>query len=196
VAVAINPASADQGSSSPPAAAQPAVASAPAPQAAASAPGQNRAGQARGTTVVAFEPGALAALAPLNPRALRPGSLALAADEANVFGSFPIVGDPTQGRISHTGGLSLTDGTTTVALRNFIIDTTVAQPVLTADVEVSGQNIGRIPFLDVAPQAAQPGCDVSASLTLSSAAGFALADVFGVPDLSSATIGSGCVDIR
>jgi hypothetical protein len=188
VVVAVAPANADQGRTGPPPQAQAAVAN-------ASAPAAPRV-IGRGTTAVAFDPAALTALAPLNPRAIKPSSLSLAADDASVLGSFPIIGNLRGGAIAHSGGLVLTDGSSSLALSAFVIDTRAASPVLTAQVAVNGVNQGRVPFLDVSPVPAAPGCDVSAELTLASTAGFAVADVFGVADLTGAPIGQACVDLR
>jgi hypothetical protein len=51
--------------------------------------------------------------------------------------------------ILHNGGLVLKSATTTVELRNFIIDTTGAAPVLTGLVVANEGTVGRIPLFDL-----------------------------------------------
>jgi hypothetical protein len=66
---------------------------------------------------------------------------------------FPITGGTSdlanaRGEIHHSGGLSLTAGSTVVQLRDFTIDTT-ATPVLTGMVVANGSVVGRVPLFKV-----------------------------------------------
>lgn len=65
--------------------------------------------------------------------------------------SFPITSglidlENAKGEIIHGGGLRLAAGNTRVDLRNFIIDTTGTQPVLTGVAVVNNSVVGRIPL--------------------------------------------------
>jgi hypothetical protein len=115
-------------------------------------------------------------VAPLKGRALR----------------FPITGGTSdlanaRGEIFHSGGISLTAGSTVVQLRDFTIDTT-STPVLTGMVVANGSVVGRIPLFKVGLPALSlpltpkkqrlqiPG----ATLTLTATAATALNGAFGV----------------
>jgi hypothetical protein len=195
VALAVAPANADQPAS-------PAAAAAPAAPVAAAVPANNpvapaaaapRQGQARGSTIVAYDPAALQALAPLSPSAIRPGSLSLTSD-VEAISAFPVIGNQNNGLIRHAGGLTFTNGPRTVTLLNYVIDP--AKGVLTATTFVDGKPFGSVPFLTLAPAAAQNGCTTTATLKLAPAAAFAFSDAFGVADLTGATIGTACVTLR
>jgi hypothetical protein len=65
--------------------------------------------------------------------------------------SFPITGGSidlanAKAEINHTGGLSLSKGTTRVELTSFNIDTLGSGPVLTGLVTVNGDLLGRVPL--------------------------------------------------
>ena len=67
---------------------------------------------------------------------------------------FPITGGAIDlhsafGQIVHSGGLTLTDGKTEVALQSFIIDTTGTSPVITGLVAVDGKQLGRLTLFDL-----------------------------------------------
>jgi hypothetical protein len=130
--------------------------------------------------------GALTTLG-ITPDTIAPGALS----ESTV--RFPISGGGIDqatlaGDIFHVGGLSLTnaDGTTTVELLNFIIDTTGQQPVLTGLVTNNGDLVGRLPLFNLSLANAQVVMapfnlsiqGVDASLTADAAE--ALNAVFGV----------------
>lgn len=95
------------------------------------------------------------------------GSLNLSVNAVNParrFGaagfSFPITSglvdlQNAKGEIIHGGGLRLAAGGTTVDLRNFIIDTTGAQPVLTGVAVVNNSFVGRIPLFKLTLPALQ-----------------------------------------
>jgi hypothetical protein len=53
------------------------------------------------------------------------------------------------GEILHSNGIELQAGSTVVELRNFIIDTTGAAPVLTGLVVVNESTVGRVPLFDL-----------------------------------------------
>jgi len=65
--------------------------------------------------------------------------------------SFPITGgavdaENAKGEIAHSGGLTLSKGSTIVRLQSFTIDTTGAAPVLTGLVVVNNSVLGRLPL--------------------------------------------------
>jgi hypothetical protein len=193
VALAVAPANADQPASTQAAAtAQPANLTQSRPQTVT--PTAPRQGQARGSTIVAYDSAAIAALAPLSPSAIRPGSLALTVDGGAVVSSFPVVGNTNNGQIRHVGGLTFTNGPRTVTLLNYVIDP--AKNVLTATAFLDGKPLGSVPFLTLSGAPAQNGCTATASLALAPAAAFALSDAFGVDDLTGAKIGTACVVLR
>jgi hypothetical protein len=125
---------------------------------------------------------------------VKPGVFGLTAYGLAVQAVFPIVGKPDSGIIKHTGGLSFTDGQSTLVLRNYVINTTSG--VLTAKGRVDNVNLGRVPFLNVELTAPAQGCDASANLTLATPAAQALTKIFGAPDLSGAAIGTACINFR
>jgi hypothetical protein len=187
VAFAVAPANADP---SPPAA--PSVQASGPAQGQATAPRPQNQGKARGTTVVTFDDGAISVLAAVSPSAIRPGSFAITSDEAAVVSKFPIVGNPASGTIKHVGGLTFTDGPNTVTLLNYEITGTS----LKALAFVNGERVGNVDFLTLSPKTASGPCDAAADLTLAAPAAFALSSAFGIGDLTGATIGSACVDLR
>ena len=98
-----------------------------------------------GFTSVAADAGFLAAakslkvtVAPITGKKLQFGIVAGNIDLANA-----------KGEIVHNGGLVLKSATTTVELRNFIIDTTGTAPVLTGLVVANEGTVGRIPLFDL-----------------------------------------------
>lgn len=103
---------------------------------------------------------------------------------------FPITGGDTDtGMITHSGGLTLT-GTTTpmgvgteVSTENYVID--LGTKMLTAEVSVNGGA--------VMPGVALFDIDAGNVLTVDSALAGALSTVYGLPDLTGATIGTATV---
>lgn len=98
-----------------------------------------------GVTSVAADAGFLAAakdlkvsVGPISGMKLQFGIVAGNIDLANA-----------KGEIVHSGGLLLKSATTTVELRNFIIDTTGMTPVLTGLVVANEGTVGRIPLFDL-----------------------------------------------
>ena len=73
---------------------------------------------------------------------------------SNGAATFPIpvgeidLGD-ARGQISHSGGLVLRAGKTSVGLSNFVIDTSGSSPVLTGLVWVNDGLIGRLPLFSI-----------------------------------------------
>lgn len=68
--------------------------------------------------------------------------------------TFPITGGAVDaktasGQITHTGGLTLTAGGTTVGLQNFIIDTTGSSPLLYGIASVNGSVAGYLPLFNL-----------------------------------------------
>jgi len=100
------------------------------------------------TTVVLSEEfvGALGALG-LTPAPIMPGTLGMGKVSYPIPGGALDLGT-AKGDIFHTGGLSLTDGFTTVGLLNFIIDTT-GTPVLTGLVTANDSVVARLPLFDL-----------------------------------------------
>ncbi len=149
-------------------------------------------GKARGATTVTLNSGTIGAVVGLGltPAAVAPGVLGGNPLQA----SFPIVGNSKGGVITHAGGLSLTAGSTSLALTNYNIDTNTG--VLTAVAALNGSVVGRIPLFDLGSAPAQSGCAATAELTLDTAAAGALTAIFGAPDLTGADFGSACVAPR
>lgn len=150
---------------------------------------------ARGTTSVDLEPATIDVVVNtlgLTPAAITPGQL------SGLEASFPIVGNAKDGVIKHVGGLSLSDGETTLKLTQYFIDTNVGQ--LTAVASVDGVRVGRIPLFDVTLIAPAAGCAASADLALSADAAAALDAIFDLPvepeDLTGADFGTACVAPR
>lgn len=143
-----------------------------------------------GKTTVTLDAGFVAALGALGvtPAPIKPGKL------KNGAVSFPISGGAidvanAKGEIAHTGGLSLTAGSTVVELLNFTIDTSGASPVLTGVVTANGSFVGRLPLFDldlpaitlpITPDARGRVTIPGVGVTLTVAAAAALNDVFGV----------------
>ncbi len=108
-----------------------------------------------GETVVALAGSFLSALSSLG---VAPGAIGPARIEAykgTTYAAFPITTGQidlgtVQGEIDHSGGLSLTAGSTVVELTAFAIDLySGAKPVLTGLVTVNGSFVGRIPLFDL-----------------------------------------------
>jgi hypothetical protein len=157
--------------------------------------GGNAGAIARGTTTVDLDPGTIGVVVGdlgLAPAALTPGTL------SGLEASFPIVGNAKDGIIKHTGGLSLSDGSTTLALTRYFIDLNTAQ--LTAMAAVDGVAVGRIPLFDVTLIDPAAGCAASADIALTLDAAIALDMVFDLPvepeDLAGAPFGTACVSPR
>ena len=142
-----------------------------------------------GFTAVALDASTIGAVEGLGltPAAIAPGTLNASAPSA----SFPIVGPSRHGLIYHVGGLSFSTATTTLSLRDYVINTTTG--VLTAFASVNGSAVGRINLFDLGAAPAQAGCAATASLSLDSAAAGALTKVFNAPDLTGANFGVACV---
>ena len=142
-----------------------------------------------GTTTVAFDSSTLATLESLftigtvAPTALTmPGGVATA--------NFPITGgDTSTGLIDHSGGLTLTGKSTPmgvgtmVTTENYVID--LNSSTLSAEVLVNGGT----PMMNVALFKVGSGGVLSVNPTL----GGDLASIFGVPNLTGATIGTATV---
>jgi hypothetical protein len=187
IVLAVGPANADPT----PASSPPAASVAQAVQAFTSPASPQVQGAARGTTVVTFDDGVIAALAALSPEPIRPASLALTSDEAAVVAKFPISSAQANGPVRHVGGLTFTDGPNTLTLLNY----TITGGTLTAQAFINGEQVGTIDFLSISPTSPTGPCDVAADLTLSAPAAFALSKTFGIADLSGTAIGTACVDL-
>jgi hypothetical protein len=151
-------------------------------------------GKARGATTVTLDQATIGAIVGLGltPAPVSPGVLGTHGDD--LLASFPIVGNLSGGVIKHTGGLSLSAGSTVLALTNYAIDTN--EGVLTAAAAVNGDSVGRLPLFDLGSAPEKEGCLATASLSLTNEAADALTAVFGAPDLSGADLGDACVAPR
>ena len=158
------------------------------------ADGDRQTPRAGGSTVVNFTDSAVEALSPLNPTGNKPGAFGISPSGLAVQAVLPVVGNSSDGTIEHVGGLTLTDGTNILTLRNYTIDTTSG--VLTASGFVNGSKLGKVDFLDVELTDPATGCDASANLTLAAPAADALTALFDAPNLTGADIGTACVDLR
>jgi hypothetical protein len=74
---------------------------------------------------------------------------------ADGYASFPIIGgaidlQTASGNILHSGGLTLTAGSTEVRLQSFTIDTTGSTPVITGLVVANNKLVGRVTLFDLA----------------------------------------------
>jgi hypothetical protein len=103
-----------------------------------------------GTTNVTLDSSFLSALSSLGvaPGVVQPTML----NGATV--NFPITGgavdlDTGIGQLTHSGGLTLTAGSTVATLQTFIIDSTGPMPVVTGLVVVNGKMAGRLPLFDL-----------------------------------------------
>lgn len=142
--------------------------------------------------------GALGALG-VTPDNVLPGALYTSSRGARV--AFPIPtgeldGDGPKLEILHSGGLTLTAGSTRVALTSFIIENLGGQLQLTGVVKANDSIVGRIPLFDIALTQAPSLSDPSkrgyfgirsaqlsikgAQVTLAAPAAAALNGVFGV----------------
>lgn len=157
-----------------------------------------------GKTTVALATDFVDALGTLGvtPAAIKPGKL------KNGSVSFPISGGAidvatAKGEIAHTGGLSLTAGSTRVELLNFTIDTSGAAPVLTGVVTANGDLVGRVPLFDldlptltppIQPDAQGRVTIADVGVTLTGEAAAALNGAFGVTAFADgAAIGTATV---
>jgi len=173
-----------------------------APLSASAAPTHNAVG---GQTVVALADSFVAALKGLGvaPGSIGPGRLE--ERHGTVFAIFPITTGAVdlgtvKGEIDHTGGLSLTAGSTRVDLTDFDIDLyTTGSPVLTGLVTAGGNFVGRIPLFDLSLASATVADreDVlkvgDVVLTLDPAAATALSGVFGTTIPAGLSIGTAAV---
>ena len=107
------------------------------------------------------------------------------------------VSNSRRGVITHTGGLSVTADSTSLALTGYAINTRTG--VVTAAAALNDTDLGRIPLFDLGAAPAQVDCAATAQLAPASAG--ALTAVFGAPDLSGADLsgadlGDACVAPR
>lgn len=142
-----------------------------------------------GYTLVEFLPEFVGALTSLQitPSKNLPGTL------YQRIGFFPITGgridaSNAKGEVPHSGGVTMTRGTTQVILSDFIIDTASGAPKLTGLVTANGSIVGRIPLFNVAlpaislPLTLPPGPEIllieGSRITLTQEAATALNGVF------------------
>jgi hypothetical protein len=141
-----------------------------------------------GTTSVALDSGTLATLQSLfTIGTVSPATLG--SSGGSTVATFPITGgDTSTGMITHSGGLTLT-GTTTptgvgteVSATNYVINLNTM--LLTGDVSVNGGSAMSVSLFDIG---------AGNVLTVDTALAGALTSVYGVPDLTGATIGTATV---
>ncbi len=159
-----------------------------------------------GETVVALADSFLAALSSLGvaPGAIGPGRIE--AYKGTTYAAFPITTGQidlgkVEGEIDHSGGLSLTAGSTVVELTSFAIDLySGAKPVLTGLVTVDGSFVGRIPLFDLSLASATIDDKKyylavdDVGVTLDSAAAGALSSVFKTTVPAGLTVGKAYVE--
>jgi hypothetical protein len=129
-----------------------------------------------GTTSVALDSTFVSTVvgAGVTPAAIAPGML------TGSTATFPITGGDTMtGMIDHSGGLSFTKGSDSATIENFVIDLNTA--LLSGEVIANGGT----PMMNVNLFNIGSGN----TLTINSALAADLSAVFGVPDLTGATVG-------
>jgi hypothetical protein len=94
---------------------------------------------------------------------------------------FPITGGDTTTDITHSGGLAFTKGGVTTDISDFTINLT--NNTLTGD--VNGASGSSTPFFDIG---------AGAVLTLDPTLAGALSSIYGIPNLSGATIGTATIN--
>jgi hypothetical protein len=144
-----------------------------------------------GSTTVLVNPAVVSTLVGLGVAPVAPGRLTPVGNTVRL--SFPIAGDPHDGRVAHRGGLDFAHaGGHKVRITRFLVNTNTGY--LTAATWVDGAWVGRVPVFRLG--AAQPingslpHCTgIAAGLTLTKAAAGAL----GIPTAAGAFIGDACV---
>lgn len=129
-----------------------------------------------GTTSVALDSGFVSVVtgAGITPAAVTPGML------SGTTATFPITGGDTMtGIINHSGGLSFTKGADSAVIENFVIDLNTM--LLSGEVIANGGS----PMMNVNLLNIGAGNTLTVNSTLASD----LTAVFGVPDLTGATVG-------
>lgn len=149
-------------------------------------------GTTYGSTALVLDPGTAAALTSLG---VTPGIVAPATAKADGI-NFPItngLGSVLRtGTIRHSGGLTLTAGTTVVRLTDYWIN--LGSRTLSANVSVDGgPNLGRVAILDLNFRGAGlrlfPALRIGpVTATLTEAAASTLNSVFGTSALSTSTV--------
>jgi hypothetical protein len=134
-----------------------------------------------GMTTVTVDPGTLATLTGAG-FTLAPVAPASVASISPLAVSFPITGGDDTSMIDHSGGLSLTDNGTTVTLANFVID--VPGSVLTGAVTANNATTDGVTLFNIGS---------GADLTISSALAGDLTSVYGLPDLTGASLGTASI---
>jgi uncharacterized protein (TIGR03382 family) len=100
--------------------------------------------------------------------------------------TFPITGGDTSMDITHSGGLAFAKGGTTADIENFVINLSGPNAnTITGQVLVNGSLVGTAGLFDIGSGLA---------LTLDSALAGDLVSVFGVPNLTGASIGTASVN--
>jgi len=94
---------------------------------------------------------------------------------------FPITGGDTTTDITHSGGLAFTDGGITTDITDFTIN--LATDTITGN--VNNATGSTTPFFDIG---------TGAVLTLDPTLGAALTSIYGIPNLSGATIGTATIN--
>ena len=99
---------------------------------------------------------------------------------------FPITGGDSATNINHSGGLAFTKGGVTADIQNFVIN--LAGPnagKLTGDLVAGGSTTNNVPFFDIG---------TGNALTLDATLAAGLSSLYGVPNLTGASIGTATVN--
>ena len=99
---------------------------------------------------------------------------------------FPITGGDDTTSINHSGGLAFTKGGVTADIENFVIN--LAGPnagKLTGELIAGGTTTNNVPFFDI---------DAGNALTLDATLAAGLSSVYGIPNLTGASIGTATIN--
>jgi hypothetical protein len=132
-----------------------------------------------GTTSVALNAGTVTALVGLGFSIAPVAPATLTGLEA----VFPITGGDNTTVIDHDGGLAFTKGGTTADIENFVIN--LATDKLSGDLVAGGVTTHNVTFFDVG---------AGGALTLDGTLAGDLSSVYGIPNLTGASIGTATVD--
>lgn len=122
----------------------------------------------------------------ITPAPVAPGTLG----GKPLTATFPIV-RTNFGEIFHRGGLSLTAGSHTLTLVNYVINGFSGK--LTAAAALDGSSLGRITLFDLAGAPNRPGCASTDRLDIDRQASAALTKVFQTPSLTGVHFGVACI---
>lgn len=139
-----------------------------------------------GTTTVNLDAGTVGALVSLgfSIAPIAPATANLGATPPNAV--FPITGGDSATNINHSGGLAFTKSGVTADIQNFVIN--LAGPnagKLTGDLVAGGSTTNNVPFFDIG---------AGNALTLDATLAAGLSSLYGIPNLTGASIGTATVN--